>query len=118
MHNTKILLKSLARRYFSEEFVFRSKSGFSLPLLQYYQHPRFVSLMEDRILPGMRKRGLFDPEPVRVWWKNVRHMPRSLDESYWVPIMFELWAQQWLEKQNTAYQKRPSAIDNCEALHS
>jgi asparagine synthase (glutamine-hydrolysing) len=111
MHNTKMLLKSLARRYFSEEFVFRSKSGFTLPLLEYYQDSRFVSLMEDRILPGMRKRGLFDPEPVRVWWKNIRHMPRSLDEAYWVPIMFEFWAQQWLEGRNSAYQKPPRAVD-------
>jgi asparagine synthase (glutamine-hydrolysing) len=110
MHNTKILLKSLARRYFSDQFVFRPKSGFTLPLLEYYLDPRFVSLMEEQILPGMRKRGLVDPEPVRHWWKSIRHVPRIFDETYWVPIMFELWAQQWLEQGRTAYEKPPSHV--------
>jgi asparagine synthase (glutamine-hydrolysing) len=105
MRNTKILLKSLAQRYFSDEFVFRSKSGFSLPLVKYYEHPRFVSLMEDKILPGMRSRGLFEPRPVHDWWKNIRQMPRTLDESFWVPIMFEFWAQQWLDAPRRACQK-------------
>jgi asparagine synthase (glutamine-hydrolysing) len=98
MQNTKILLKSLARRYFSDKFVYRQKSGFTLPLLEYYQDSRFISLMEDRILPGMRDRGLFETEPVRHWWKNREHMPRTLDETFWIPIMLELWAQQWLDE--------------------
>lgn len=96
-HNTKMLLKSLARRYFEDEFVYRPKSGFTLPLLDYYQNPEFVALMEERIMPGMSKRCLLDPEPVRFWWKNIRRMPRTLDESFWAPIMFEFWAQQWLD---------------------
>jgi len=108
MHNTKMLLKSLARRHFPEEFVYRSKSGFSLPLLDYYRDPRFVALMEERVLPGMRRRGLTDPEPVRNWWRNIDKMPRTLDEAYWVPIMLEIWAQQWLDGLNVTRQAQPA----------
>lgn len=111
MHNTKKLLKSLARRFFSEAFVHRPKSGFTLPLLDYYQDSRFVSLMEDRILPGIKQRGLFDPDPVRLWFKNVRAMPRTLDESYWTAIMFELWAQQWLDGGGRAQVTQPRAAE-------
>ena len=78
MQNTKMLLKSLAGRYFPPEFVYRSKSGFSLPLLDYYRDPRFFALMEERVLPGMKRRGLTDPEPVRNWWNNIDRMPLRL----------------------------------------
>lgn len=111
MHNTKMLLKSLACQYFSESFVYRPKSGFTLPLLDYYEDPQFISLMEERILPGMKKRGLLDPEPVRRWWDNARRMPRTLDEAYWVPIMFELWAQQWLDGGAGAHATQPRATE-------
>jgi asparagine synthase (glutamine-hydrolysing) len=97
MHNTKMLLKDLACRTFDSEFVYRPKSGFTLPLLRYYQDKRFVTLMEDRLLPGMKKRGVIQPDTIRRWWSNLSQLPRTLDETLWISIAFELWAQQFLD---------------------
>ena len=95
--NTKTILKSLARTIFDDKFVYRPKSGFTLPLLSLYKDKRFVSLMQDRILPGIRKRGVVRADTVNRWWANVENLPRSIDEKLWISIAFELWAQQFLE---------------------
>ena len=62
MRGTKVMLKNLARRSFDDRFVYRDKSGFSLPLADYMADRRFAALMEDRLLPGMRTRGLVDAD--------------------------------------------------------
>lgn len=97
--NTKILLKRLAAKVFDERFVYRKKLGFSLPLEEFYQHPAFRSFMEDRILPGLRKRQLVNAKVVEGWWKMIPNLPPRLDEVIFVAIAVELWAQQFLDGQ-------------------
>jgi asparagine synthase (glutamine-hydrolysing) len=97
MRGTKVVLKKLARRFFDEKFVYRKKSGFSLPLTDYFGHRHFEMLMEDKLLPGMKRRGLVNADVVRRWWKNLPQMPRSASETFWIPIALELWAGQFLD---------------------
>lgn len=99
---TKILLKRLAERTFPEDFVYRPKSGFSLPLSRYYTDKRFEEMMEDRLLPGMIERGLVQTDVVRTWWRNLPNMRRSMDETLWVSIALELWAQRFVDKRVAA----------------
>jgi asparagine synthase (glutamine-hydrolysing) len=93
----KIVVKDLARRAFESTFVDRRKSGFNLPLGQYFRSARFVSLMEDRLLPGMAARGLVDVEVVRRWWRRALSAP-STTEGFWIPVAVELWAQQFIDR--------------------
>jgi asparagine synthase (glutamine-hydrolysing) len=93
---TKVVVKDLASRTFDESFVYRPKSGFSLPLAQYFRSQRFVELMEDRLLPGMRDRGLVDVDVVRRSWKRALQAPATT-ESFWLPVSLELWAQQMVD---------------------
>jgi asparagine synthase (glutamine-hydrolysing) len=97
MRCTKVILKDLARRKFDDRFVYRRKSGFSLPLEQYFADQRFEALMEDRLLPGMRRRGLVNAEVVRRWWKELPQMPSGMAETLWISVALELWAQQFLD---------------------
>ena len=94
---TKVVVKHLARRIFDAAFVDRRKSGFNLPLGQYFRHPRFVALMEDRLLPGMASRGLVDVGVVRRWWRRALSAP-STTEGFWIPVALELWAQQFIDR--------------------
>ena len=98
MRGTKVVLKNLARRVFDEKFVYRKKSGFSLPLTDYFAHKSFEMLMEDELLPGMKRRGIVNADVVRRWWKNLPHMPRSASETFWIPVALELWAGQFLDQ--------------------
>ena len=101
MRATKVVLKHLARRFFDETFVYRPKSGFSLPLTDYFGGTHFEALMEDDLLPGMKRRGIVNSDVVRRWWKTLPYMPRSAGETIWIPIALELWAQQFLDHNNT-----------------
>ena len=98
MRGTKVLLKRIARRTFDARFVYRRKCGFGLPLPRYFADGRFACLMEERLLPGMARRGLVSAEVVRQWWKNLPNMPPGMAETLWVSIAFELWAQQFLDR--------------------
>lgn len=97
MRATKIVVKDLASRFFDEAFVYRRKSGFGLPLSQYFRHERFVELMEDRLLPGMRRRGLVEEAAVRRLWRRALSAP-STTEPFWTVVSLELWAQQMVDR--------------------
>jgi asparagine synthase (glutamine-hydrolysing) len=97
MRNTKIILKRLAARVFDDRFVYRPKSGFSLPLKHYYAQPRFRDLMEDRVLPGVRRRDLVREDVLASWWRQARAMSQRASETLWVHVAFELWAQRFLD---------------------
>jgi asparagine synthase (glutamine-hydrolysing) len=97
MRNTKILLKLLAERTFPNDFVYRPKAGFSLPLAHYFAGKKFEEVMEDRILPGMANRGLLRSDAVRTWWRQPAAQAKDKSEALWISIAFELWAQRFLD---------------------
>lgn len=99
--STKVIIKDLARRAFDDVFVDRRKSGFNLPLAQYFRNARFVALMEDRLLPGMASRGLVDVTVVRRWWRRALSGPATT-EAFWPIVALELWAQQFIERRSAA----------------
>jgi asparagine synthase (glutamine-hydrolysing) len=97
MRATKVLLKRLAARLFGDEFAYRPKSGFSLPIADMFCGSRGTRLMEDRVLPGIRDRGLVDASLVRSQWKRLRTLDQGAAESVWISVALELWAQQFLD---------------------
>lgn len=97
MRGTKIVVKELARRTFDDQFVYRPKSGFSLPLAKYFGEARFQALMEDQLLPGMRARGLVDDTAVRQLWQTLPTAAAGADEALWISIALELWAEQMVD---------------------
>lgn len=94
--HTKVLLKDVARRIFDDEFVYRPKSGFSLPLHHFFQQKRFCEKMQDQILPGIKSRGVVDYNTMQRWWQNVSRLEPAACEPLWISIAFEVWAQQFL----------------------
>jgi asparagine synthase (glutamine-hydrolysing) len=98
-NDTKVIVKTLARRTFGEAFVARRKSAFSLPLAQYFRSRAFTELMEDRLLPRMESRGLVDVAVVRRWWRRALSAP-STTEGFWIPVALELWAQQCIDSRH------------------
>jgi asparagine synthase (glutamine-hydrolysing) len=92
----KLVVKDLAARRFGAAFASRPKFTFNLPLAQYFRGATFVSLMEDRLLPGMASRGLVDVAVVRRWWRRALSAP-STTEAFWIVVALELWAQQFVD---------------------
>jgi len=112
MRNTKVLLKKLAERWFPSDFVYRRKSGFSLPLHEYFRDQRFAELMENRILPGIEGRGWLKAGVVRDWWKGLSSLDVGMDETLWISIALELWATQFLDG------RRPVSANSMPSLES
>ena len=93
---TKVVVKELAQRSFGAAFTDRRKSAFNLPLAQYFRSAAFVTLMEERLLPGMRSRGMVDVSVVRRWWRRALSAPVTT-EAFWILVALELWAQQFID---------------------
>jgi len=98
MKNTKIILKKLGLKYFNTDFVYRSKVGFAFPLKSYYMEPKFQEIMNDIILPGIHNRGIIEYKVVKDWWGNIHSATNEVCESLWICIAFEIWSQQFLDK--------------------
>jgi len=96
--NTKILPKELAHRAFGEAFAYRPQSGFPLPLEIYFAGARFREMMEDVLLPGMKRRGWLRAQTVRDWWEKRKAAPKKAASRLWIPIALEVWAQQFLDR--------------------
>jgi len=97
MRNTKIILKQLARRTFDNRFAYRMKSGFGLPLHEYYMDKRFEQLMEEEVLPTMHRRGVLRADAVEKEWRNSYRRSQQFDEALWIATAFELWARLFLD---------------------
>jgi asparagine synthase (glutamine-hydrolysing) len=98
---TKIVVKALAERSFGVVFAHRRKSAFNLPLAQYFRSAAFETLMEDRLLPGMRSRGLVDVGVVRRWWRRALSAPATT-EAFWTLVALEVWAQQFIDRRGSS----------------
>jgi asparagine synthase (glutamine-hydrolysing) len=94
---SKGILKEIAMGYFSESFVYRKKGGFGLPVAAYLRHPQGVRFMNERILPGLRQRGLFRFEAVRRMWERVLAGSNDV-ERLWMVLAVELWMQLFLDR--------------------
>jgi asparagine synthase (glutamine-hydrolysing) len=95
--NTKIPLKTLASRHFGSEFAYRTKQGFSIPLVEFLGTPGFRRRMQDELLPGIASRRVLDFATVeRGWSAFLAGDSRSVD-LLWNAATFEIWARLFLD---------------------
>ena len=96
-NNEKYLMKKMAAGTFGHDFAFRDKMGFGIPLREFFLNPKFTGYLNEKILPGIRNRGLFEQAPVTGWLSNVNSIRYSELEALWVVIAFEIWASVYLD---------------------
>jgi asparagine synthase (glutamine-hydrolysing) len=94
----KYPLKKLCAEKFDEDFAFRNKKGFGIPLKEFMQSKSFDEFWDKRIMPGITKRKLFNSGYISKLAKNInKTTPVQLD-MLWQMLTFEIWAQQYLDK--------------------
>lgn len=103
----KYLLKSIGEKVFGEEFAFRNKMGFGIPLRDFFQNSRFIEYLSDKILPGIKNRGIFNSRLASVWLNNIGRLKYYELEALWIILAFETWASVYFENlhesSNTGY---------------
>jgi asparagine synthase (glutamine-hydrolysing) len=93
----KKVLKNICATKFGDDFAFRNKQGFGIPLREFMATQVFQEKWERTIEPGLRKRKLFELNELSVAVKNIKKAsPEQLD-TIWLLLGFETWAQQYLD---------------------
>lgn len=96
----KYLLKQITADVFGHHFAYRDKMGFGIPLREFFLKDGFKQYLNDKIIPGVKSRGVFDSKLVANWVGNIKSLrPREL-EALWVVIAFEAWASIYLDGKN------------------
>lgn len=101
----KYLLKRLAANVFGNEFAIRDKMGFGIPLKEFLGSTGFREYMNDKLLPGIKKRELFNHDIVTGWANNTTNLRYTEIEALWIMIAFEIWASIYLD---SGYENRYS----------
>ncbi len=97
--NTKIILKRIAEKHFGKKFAYRKKSGFELPLIDFYKNKKFNSWVLDTIVPAIKVRGIFNHAIISGYFKNLSLLNREQRHMLWNLISFEAWAQMFLNNE-------------------
>lgn len=93
----KVLLKDICASKFGEDFAYRDKMGFGIPLRSFFSSSVFQEKWFTQVAPGIQKRGLFELKELNSWINNIsKATPEQLD-AIWLMLGFELWAKQYLD---------------------
>ncbi|MEY8521456.1 asparagine synthase (glutamine-hydrolyzing) [Lachnospiraceae bacterium 38-10] len=97
VYNGKKLLKEIAKKNFGENFTYREKMGWPMPLKEYFLKEPMKGFIENQLLPGMKRRQIINMLPVKSWWKNLEELTAREVETLWIAISFETWAQIFID---------------------
>jgi len=101
----KYLLKKMGEDVFGNNFAFRNKMGFGIPIREFFMDKRFNQYLNDKVKQGIRNRGLFNNVQVNSWISNINKLRYDELEALWVIVAFETWASKYFdhEDRNTSY---------------
>jgi len=94
---TKPLLKELAAQKVPHDCVYRNKEGFSIPIKSWLKH-EFRSLVDQYLAPErLSRQGIFNPTYTQRL--IAEHTSNRANHSHrlWSLIVFQAWADKWLD---------------------
>jgi asparagine synthase (glutamine-hydrolysing) len=94
----KYLLKKMTAGVFGNEFAFRDKMGFGIPVREFFLDKKFAEYLNDKIFPSTAKRGLFDQNILSNWLSNIRTLKYYELDALWVVVSFEIWASVYFDR--------------------
>lgn len=100
-HGTKMLLKSLARDVFGENFTYRTKMGTTNPLLDYFMDSSVRQYVESELLPSIKNRKLYNYKYIHKLWDKTQNNTGKVEwgelEALWTMFSFEIWAKMFID---------------------
>ena len=101
-HRTKKVVKDLCASIYGEEFTYRNKCGFYVPVQEYFKSAEAKCFIENKILPLLKKRGLVNYSYVQSLWTKLQSEDIPYDDMYtrhvlWSALSFELWCQMYID---------------------
>ncbi len=97
-YNTeKYLLKKIVAKNFGNDYAFRAKMGFSIPLTEFFIDKHFYTYLVEKTLPGIKNRGIFNHQIISQWFSRIHTLGYLELEALWIVITFEIWATLYLD---------------------
>ncbi|MES2847940.1 MAG: asparagine synthase (glutamine-hydrolyzing) [Bacteroidota bacterium] len=93
--NTKYALKKLTGSLFGDDFAFRQKQGFGIPLRNFFRDKIFYQYLSDEIIPGIKQRQIFNGQLSQQWLDNLDNISVHELEALWIMISFEAWMKKF-----------------------
>lgn len=91
----KRVLKQLCAAQMGDDFTYRPKAGFALPLQDWLDRPEFVSVAEDGFVSRASPISpWFRPNVLRSTWTSFRSGKRWLAQEVWNLVMLDAWARE------------------------
>lgn len=98
MRSTKMPLKKLAAKEYGEDFAYRPKSGFPLPLQEYFCGADFKIHCENVIIPYLKKQKLLNQVEIEALWKNRAYLNSNvIESSLWTILAFGEFSRIFLQ---------------------
>ena len=94
----KYILKKICSRVFGDDFAFRDKMGFGIPLREFLSKSEFNNFLKDQVLPGIKKRELLNTVKIEYWINNISSIKSAELDALWVVISLEIWMTQFIDK--------------------
>lgn len=102
----KYLLKKMIADQFGNDFAFRNKMGFSIPVREFFLNKKFNEYLNDSVYPGIKQRNLFDHKLISTWLSDIQNLSYNALEALWVVVAFEIWARTYLDGRNENWDTR------------
>ena len=93
----KYIVKKLCGQVFGDDFAFRDKMGFGIPLREFMTKPDFYNYLHDVLLPSMKKRNVLNTSKVELWIKNIANISTKELDALWVVVSLEIWLKQFID---------------------
>jgi asparagine synthase (glutamine-hydrolysing) len=93
----KYLLKKTVARALGNEFAFREKKGFDMPVREFLSNKKTSDYFHDKIFPGIKARQLFNYKLILDWSADIGNIRRDQLEALWIAVAFEIWASIFLD---------------------
>lgn len=100
--NSKVLLRSIAKRLMPAEHVDRPKMGFSPPTGDWFRGSLGVRFQELVLAPDAALRDHLDATAAASLFAEHRSGRAEHEHQLWMLLMFELWARRWLRPATAA----------------
>jgi asparagine synthase (glutamine-hydrolysing) len=94
----KLILKDYCGSLIGEDFAFRKKMGFSIPLKAFFASKYFKERWNMELLPAIKNRGIFDHIEFTNWMEKPQTLTPDKIDAIWLMTGFEIWAQKFLDK--------------------
>ncbi len=92
----KMPLKRISETIFGEDFTYRTKSGFPLPISEYYQSERFSNFIEKEVLPWLLDCRYLKKSRIKDIWQNRMQLTGLACEKIWIILGFGIWGKEFV----------------------